>query len=83
AHIEEIRAAGLPLPAANQLELHPWSQKTNLVAYLRENGILPIAYSSLRQSEVSGRSVAVRVDRRAEARLRPQRASASDQKGPC
>lgn len=47
AHIEEIRAAGLPLPAANQLELHPWSQKTNLVAYLRENGILPIAYSSL------------------------------------
>ena len=30
-HIEELRGAGLPLPAANQLELHPWSQKPELV----------------------------------------------------
>ena len=27
AHLEEIAAEGLPLPAANQLELHPMSQK--------------------------------------------------------
>lgn len=47
AHIEEIRAAGLPLPQANQLELHPWSQKPDLVAFLRAEGVLPIAYSSL------------------------------------
>jgi 2,5-diketo-D-gluconate reductase A len=47
AHIEEIRAAGLPLPQANQLELHPWSQKPALVAFLKTEGILPIAYSSL------------------------------------
>ncbi len=47
AHVEELRAAGLPLPEANQIELHPWSQKPGLVAYLRANGILPIAYSSL------------------------------------
>ncbi|WP_405124999.1 aldo/keto reductase family protein [Ralstonia pseudosolanacearum] len=46
-HIEEIKAAGLPLPEANQIELHPWSQKVELVTYLRENGIAPIAYSSL------------------------------------
>lgn len=46
-HIEEIRAAGLPLPAANQIELHPWSQKPELVSYLFDNDILPIAYSSL------------------------------------
>jgi 2,5-diketo-D-gluconate reductase A len=46
-HIEEIRSAGLPLPDANQIELHPWSQKPELIAYLRENNILPIAYSSL------------------------------------
>lgn len=46
-HIQEIKAAGLPLPEANQIELHPWSQKPELVAYLRENGITPIAYSSL------------------------------------
>jgi 2,5-diketo-D-gluconate reductase A len=47
SHIEEIRAAGLPLPEYNQIELHPWSQKPELLAYMAENGIAPIAYSSL------------------------------------
>lgn len=46
-HIEELKAAGLPMPTANQIELHPWSQKPELVRYLNENGITPIAYSSL------------------------------------
>jgi 2,5-diketo-D-gluconate reductase A len=47
AHIEEIITARLPLPAANQIELHPWSQKPELVSYLANEGIAPIAYSSL------------------------------------
>lgn len=46
-HLEEIKAAGLPMPEVNQIELHPWSQKPALIAYMRENGIAPIAYSSL------------------------------------
>ena len=46
-HLEEIKAAGLPMPDANQIELHPWSQKPDLIAYMAENGIAPIAYSSL------------------------------------
>jgi len=46
-HIEELVAAGLPLPAANQIELHPWSQKPTLVRFLDDKGITPIAYSSL------------------------------------
>jgi 2,5-diketo-D-gluconate reductase A len=46
-HIEELKAAGLPMPAANQIELHPWSQKPELVRYLNDNAITPIAYSSL------------------------------------
>ncbi|MGB7982734.1 MAG: aldo/keto reductase [Candidatus Nanopelagicales bacterium] len=46
-HIEELLAAGLPLPDANQIELHPWSQKRQLVYYLRGNSIGVIAYSSL------------------------------------
>lgn len=46
-HLEELKSAGLPLPSANQIELHPWSQKPALVRYLEENGITPIAYSSL------------------------------------
>lgn len=47
AHVEEIRAADLPLPEYNQIELHPWSQKPQLLAFMAENGIAPIAYSSL------------------------------------
>ena len=46
-HIEELTAAGLPLPAADQIELHPWSQKPELVRYLNDAGVTPIAYSSL------------------------------------
>lgn len=46
-HLADLEAAGLPRPAANQIELHPWSQKPALVRYLAEKGITPIAYSSL------------------------------------
>ena len=46
-HIEEIKNNNLPLPDANQIEFHPWSQKPSLVSYLTQNKILPIAYSSL------------------------------------
>ena len=47
SHLEEIRTAGLQLPDANQIELHPWSQKPELLAYMAGHGIAPIAYSSL------------------------------------
>jgi len=47
AHLEAMKSAGLPLPDANQIELHPWSQKPELVAYLKNHGIAIIAYSSL------------------------------------
>jgi len=46
-HIEELNEKGYPLPSANQIELHPWSQKPELVSYLQEKGIDIIAYSSL------------------------------------
>ena len=46
-HLEEIIQENLPLPDANQIELHPWSQKPELVNYLREKEIDIIAYSSL------------------------------------
>ena len=47
AHLEEIKESGLPMPDANQIELHPWSQKPELVEYMLDNDITPIAYSSL------------------------------------
>ena len=46
-HLEEIKSAGLAAPDTNQIELHPWSQKPELVEYMADNGIAPIAYSSL------------------------------------
>lgn len=47
SHLEQIQTAGLPQPAANQIELHPWSQKPALTEYMKENAIAAIAYSSL------------------------------------
>lgn len=47
AHLEALEAAGLPRPSANQIELHPWSQKPELVRHMADKGIVPIAYSSL------------------------------------
>lgn len=47
SHLEQIRSAGLPQPEANQIELHPWSQKPDLVEYLQTAGVQAIAYSSL------------------------------------
>lgn len=46
-HIEALVAAGLPMPVANQIEVHPWSQKPDLTSYLADHGIAVIAYSSL------------------------------------
>jgi 2,5-diketo-D-gluconate reductase A len=46
-HLEALEAAGLPVPHANQIELHPWSQKPELIAHMKQRGIAPIAYSSL------------------------------------
>ena len=46
-HINELKENDLPLPDANQIEIHPWSQKPELIKYLRNNNIDIIAYSSL------------------------------------
>ncbi len=47
AHLDEIKSARLEMPAVNQIELHPWSQKPELLGYMSEQGIAPVAYSSL------------------------------------
>eukprot|EP01043_Picozoa_sp_COSAG02_P011026 COSAG02_NODE_400_length_23094_cov_309.555990_3_plen_365_part_00 len=46
-HLQEIVAAGLDLPAVNQLELHPLNTKPELLAFMAQRSILPVAYSSL------------------------------------
>ncbi|XP_052095473.1 glyoxal reductase-like [Mytilus californianus] len=46
-HLEAFKSAGLPKPVINQIELHPWQQKTEIVNYCRTNGIALMGYSPL------------------------------------
>jgi 2,5-diketo-D-gluconate reductase A len=47
-HIQEIEMAGLEMPVANQIEIHPWHVvRTELAQYMDKHKILPIAYSTL------------------------------------
>ncbi|KAK3369307.1 putative aldo-keto reductase [Lasiosphaeria ovina] len=47
-HIEEMKAyATVWPPHVNQIELHPWCQQRELVAYCEEQGIVVQAYSPL------------------------------------
>ncbi|EPQ53241.1 Aldo/keto reductase [Gloeophyllum trabeum ATCC 11539] len=43
-HLEEIKNAGLPMPAVNQIELHPFCQQKPIVSYCREHSIVVQAY---------------------------------------
>lgn len=47
SHLEDIKEAGLPHPAVNQIEIHPLCTQTGLLQYMRKRGIIPVAYSSL------------------------------------
>lgn len=46
-HLEAIRQSGRPLPAVNQIELHPFSQQRSVVNYCRQHGIVLMAHSPL------------------------------------
>jgi len=46
-HIEEIREAGLEMPAVNQVELHPFCQQKPIVEYCNKNNIVVQAYTPL------------------------------------
>jgi len=46
-HMEEIRQAGLEMPAANQIELHPFCQQRPIVEYCKKNDIVVQAYCPL------------------------------------
>ncbi|VDI68396.1 serine/threonine-protein kinase OSR1/STK39 [Mytilus galloprovincialis] len=38
---------GLPVPSVNQIELHPWQQKPDIVKYCRDNNIAVMGYAPL------------------------------------
>ncbi|XP_064597625.1 uncharacterized oxidoreductase YtbE-like isoform X2 [Liolophura sinensis] len=50
-HLEGLKTAGLPTPSVNQIELHPWQHKSEVVKYCRENGIAVMGYSPLAKGQ--------------------------------
>ena len=50
-HLEGMKKAGVPTPAVNQIELHPWMKRYELVSYCRDNGIAVMGYSPLVKAE--------------------------------
>lgn len=53
-HLKEILHQGRVVPAVNQLEVHPWLQRTDLVGFCRANGIMVLAYSPLAKAQRFG-----------------------------
>jgi len=60
-HLEEIKAAGMPTPTVNQIELHPWCQQRPIVEYCKANNIVVEAYSPLTQGQYFTDSTLVKV----------------------
>ncbi len=50
--LQRLEEAGLPTPAVNQIELHPYLTQAELTSYGREHGIVTEAWSPLAQGKV-------------------------------
>jgi len=46
-HLEKLKQTARVQPAVNQIELHPWLQRREVVAYCQAHGIIVEAYSPL------------------------------------
>ena len=51
AHLEALAKLGLVKPSVNQIELHPWQQKADIVKYCREHDIAIMGYSPLAKGQ--------------------------------
>ncbi|KAI0985398.1 hypothetical protein GJ496_012070 [Pomphorhynchus laevis] len=50
-HLKALQLKALPKPSNNQIELHPWQQKRDIVEYCRKEGISLTAYSPLTKGQ--------------------------------
>ncbi|XP_046376660.2 glyoxal reductase-like isoform X2 [Haliotis rufescens] len=46
-HLQGMKEAGLPTPTVNQIELHPWMKKKDIVQYCQANNIAVMGFSPL------------------------------------
>ncbi|KAJ8454187.1 hypothetical protein ONZ45_g19400 [Pleurotus djamor] len=56
-HIEEIRQAGLELPAVNQVELHPFCQQKPIVEYCNKHNIVVQAYCPILRGKMDDETI--------------------------
>ncbi|CAF1104457.1 unnamed protein product [Rotaria sp. Silwood1] len=50
-HLEALAKLGLEKPSVNQIELHPWQQKKDIVKYCHEHDITVMGYSPLAKGQ--------------------------------
>lgn len=62
-HLEEIRAAGYPVPSVNQIELQPYCQQRPIADYCAEHGIVVQAYSPLVRGRIAADDAIQRIAR--------------------
>ena len=54
AQLQGLKASGLEVPEVNQVELHPWLQQKELVAYHNAEGIATMGYCPLARCKKFG-----------------------------
>jgi methylglyoxal/glyoxal reductase len=50
-HLEGLKAAGLPPPSVNQIELHPFAKRPDIVQYCRDHNIAVMGYSPMARGQ--------------------------------
>ena len=50
-HLKGLAESGLPTPSVNQIELHPFMKREELVKYCRDQGIVVMGFSPLARAK--------------------------------
>jgi len=62
-HLKGLEEAGLPTPSVNQIELHPFLKREDLVKYCKDKGITLMAWAPLARSKKNDDPDLVRISK--------------------